>query len=619
MLAAGIRAVVPTQTLLDLDVAEGDLQILVSHLEPFYLEPQTSMAEPLPRARAAAKHCLRDPALHGEFARLYLNSVAAQFRARFRRFVADSDYKAVVAHTATLAAYYARQTALLGLLPPAQTLFDRGLAGLFRRYLEPAVQTHLPALIRNGELAALHTLAAVGLAAHVQEALVAATTECIHSYVRQTCARQWARACMPDVLQRVCVDIYPSFVAGCAGQAPAATDLAKLARNDLVALRVAEVYDMVAAYPALGPALDELHECFALAAASDSEHEYLGVLHSARAALVDRFAAECALRLLHQGCNTPQIAVMYISTIKAFLRIDPTGVLLDKIARPVRRYLKTRGDLVLHLVQGMLEPDPAVNPLAELAHDLQAPCPPPTHIDDLSDLHWCPDPSDALPDFKKSRVLDMVEALTSIFPLPAPLIDEFTKLFGSHLLSPQYRPDDIMKQVELLKMRFGLAEFAVLDVMIRDIIDSAGANEAIAKTTLGAEPAFSLTILSKMYWPSVLEELSPNDNFTVPVQDRFEAYSTAFRSLMRGRDLTMVPSLGTVVLDITVDGTTKEYRVTPSQATIISVFDDDLDEMSLTTVAMLAGMTPYAAAQALKFWVDQGVVRQNGVNYRAVG
>jgi anaphase-promoting complex subunit 2 len=48
----------------------------------------------------------------------------------------------------------------------------------------------------------------------------------------------------------------------------------------------------------------------------------------------------CAKRLLHPGADTVSIIAQYISTIKAFRMLDPPGVLLDKVSRPIQKYLK---------------------------------------------------------------------------------------------------------------------------------------------------------------------------------------------------------------------------------------------------------------------------------------
>jgi anaphase-promoting complex subunit 2 len=45
-------------------------------------------------------------------------------------------------------------------------------------------------------------------------------------------------------------------------------------------------------------------------------------------------------RLLHPGADTKVILGQYVSTIKCLRIIDPPGVLLFKVADPIRRYLR---------------------------------------------------------------------------------------------------------------------------------------------------------------------------------------------------------------------------------------------------------------------------------------
>ena len=91
--------------------------------------------------------------------------------------------------------------------------------------------------------------------------------------------------------------------------------------------------------------------------------------------------------------------------------IDPKGVLLDKVVRPIRKYLKTREDIIIKLVRGLLDNSPE-NELIELARELRAPNKyrSKSHhskdlLEDLLDLNWVPDPVDALPDFKMGKLV----------------------------------------------------------------------------------------------------------------------------------------------------------------------------------------------------------------------
>lgn len=45
-------------------------------------------------------------------------------------------------------------------------------------------------------------------------------------------------------------------------------------------------------------------------------------------------------RLLHPGADTKLILTQYVATIKCLRIIDPPGVLLFKVADPIRRYLR---------------------------------------------------------------------------------------------------------------------------------------------------------------------------------------------------------------------------------------------------------------------------------------
>lgn len=46
-------------------------------------------------------------------------------------------------------------------------------------------------------------------------------------------------------------------------------------------------------------------------------------------------------RLLHPGADTKDILTQYVSMIRCLRIIDPPGVLLHKVADPVRRYLRS--------------------------------------------------------------------------------------------------------------------------------------------------------------------------------------------------------------------------------------------------------------------------------------
>jgi anaphase-promoting complex subunit 2 len=47
-----------------------------------------------------------------------------------------------------------------------------------------------------------------------------------------------------------------------------------------------------------------------------------------------------ARRLLHPGADTKDIITQYISTIRSLRILEPQGVLLSRVAEPIRKYLR---------------------------------------------------------------------------------------------------------------------------------------------------------------------------------------------------------------------------------------------------------------------------------------
>ena len=614
---AVIASVVPPQTLSDLLLGqfdmENDFQLLFQWLRPFYLGPGSYLWEPLVRVKAAAKHCLRDKSQHTQFVRLYLNSVGKAFHVHFVPFLESALLALVIEHVASLYAFYRRQTAVLNLSPLALEMLSRGLIAIFIRHLQaPKFLTALETALRqaNGDIPRLwlKALANVGMKPAIQEIVVRISASKIHDHVERTYSGVWHTSVLKELEEWVRVDLYPFFAVGCIdSSASSSNDLVQIAHDELISVRISEIYHIVLHFPRSKFALAELHQCLSLELNPHALHQY-------RSRLVETFVRECHSHSLHLGSSTVSVTRLYINTIRAFLLVDPTGVLLDKVARPIRKYLKSRSDLVQQLVRGMLDPDPATNPLIELVHELsKGVSPTNAPVDDLTDLHWCPDPIDALPDFKKGKALDVLGALTSIYTLLSVFVEEFTKLFGNRLLQwNKYSTDDILRHVELLKARFGSNEFATLDVMIQDIQES-----TLISSEVSHGPV-SLTILSKIYWPTVADSLSDNDFFIVPIEPDFNNHCQSFEKIKPGREISLIPSLGTVSLELCFENQILEFEVTPAQATVIGIFHDDTDEISLLTVSLATRMSEYASAQALKFWVDKGVLAVAGGKYRAI-
>lgn len=127
----------------------------------------------------------------------------------------------------------------------------------------------------------------------------------------------------------------------------------------------------------------------------------------ARMRLTNSFSHVLSHRLLQPGASTTEILQVYIAIIRAFAVLDSKGVLLDRVARPIRRYLRERDDTVSIVVGGLLaNPDDETNDpdvLVELAMEMNKSTNE-TGEDEIDDgeldwdnMSWMPDPVDAGP------------------------------------------------------------------------------------------------------------------------------------------------------------------------------------------------------------------------------
>lgn len=185
---------------------------------------------------------------------------------------------------------------------------------------------------------------------------------------------------------------------------------------------------------------------------------------AARTHLTTSFSNVVSHRLLQPGAATIEILQVYIYIIRAFAVLDPKGVLLDRIARPIRRYLRDRDDTVKIIVGGLLadaevDEASATDVLVELATELNKITDVQGENDDdeldWDDMSWVPDPIDAGPgtnnliprrfahadhyiEYKKSKTSDVIGTLISLFDSKDVFVKEFQNLMGERLLRKEF-------------------------------------------------------------------------------------------------------------------------------------------------------------------------------------
>lgn len=389
--------------------------------------------------------------------------------------------------------------------------------------------------------------------------------------------------------------------------------------NKLGALRTDELFNVVVEWDDSRGAIEDLKR-------------YVTV-PSSRTYLTTTFSTIVSHRLLQPGASTNEVLQVYISIIRAFTVLDPKGVLLDRVARPIRRYLRERDDTVTIVVGGLLaDPEDEANvgdALIELALELSQTNSVKGEDDvddgelDFDDLNWMPDPVDAGPEYKKSKNSDVIGSLISLFESKDIFVKEFQNILGERLLKKEYEFDREIRVLELLKLRFGEAALQACEVMLRDIQDSRRVDTAIHKDqelNSGDEsvPELHSRILSHLFWPSLHSE-----TFYIPpeISTLQSRYSTGFETLKQSRKLTWLHALGQVTVTLDLEDRTVIEEVQTWQASVIHAFqpsptDDPFTPVTHTFDDLLEKleMTDALLHNALTFWIGKLVLKQTSTS-----
>lgn len=260
--------------------------------------------------------------------------------------------------------------------------------------------------------------------------------------------------------------------------------------ENYVRARINELYDIIADFPESMCAVNELRATLS----RTQQHQLLA--RSLRSTL--------QRRLLHSGANSSQIIDVYISTIKVLRILDPRDILLDVVARPVRVYLQRRKDTVRCIVANLT--DELSGELYEELHRIDAP-----QVDYVGDsedeiaeagIDWAPR-SNKSRLANSSSVGDILSMLISIYGTKEIFVNEYRFMLADKLIAKTglYETARELKNLELLKFRFGDASLHHCEIMLRDVEDSKRLNKHVSSEFLQA------TVVSQVFWPPLSDDV----------------------------------------------------------------------------------------------------------------
>ncbi|XP_011633814.1 anaphase-promoting complex subunit 2 isoform X1 [Pogonomyrmex barbatus] len=364
--------------------------------------------------------------------------------------------------------------------------------------------------------------------------------------------------------------------------------------------RIDNLFNIIIEYPESQPAVDDLRV-------------YLGRTDQ-RKVLVKNLQEAIKTRLLHAGVNTPDILTAYIAAIKALKHLDPTGVLLEAVTEPIKSYLRNREDTVRSVVNSLLDDSPS-GLADELVNGEYLQLDDGSAEDETEDWeNWMPDPVDADPAKSTQRkVSDIISTLVNVYGSQDLFVNEYRTLLADRLLSQlNYHAGREIRQLELLKRRFGENQLHYCEVMLKDVYDSKRIDSNIHSDTRYNSPEelfpTSALILSAQFWPPFKEDWK----LKLPsiVQLQLNEYVKAFEALKGNRTLCWKPHLGNVSLEIELEDRKLEINVTPVHATIILYFEGR-NEWTLQDLAEVMHVPATVLRRKITFWVSQGLLKES--------
>lgn len=231
-----------------------------------------------------------------------------------------------------------------------------------------------------------------------------------------------------------------------------------------------QFFNIIIEFPDSQPAIDDLKLCM----------EKLDL----RGHLVETLKNSIETRLLHPGVDTSDIITGYVATIKTMRHLEKSGILLQTVTEPVKEYLrKGRQDTVRCVITSLIEESPSdlseelARSEAIKAEETER------NQDEMNNWEsWSPDPIDADPDkhSPQNRKSDIISMIVDIYGSKELFVNEYRNLLAERLLTQlDFTPEKEIRNLELLKMRFGENLLHSCEVMLKDISDSKRINAHI--------------------------------------------------------------------------------------------------------------------------------------------
>ena len=364
---------------------------------------------------------------------------------------------------------------------------------------------------------------------------------------------------------------------------------------------ISKMFDIILDFPDTKAALSDLADCI-------TKHSELKSL------LEVNVKSQLLQKIVHCSKATDGILLVYINLTKVMKILFPTMEILESISDPIKKELRKRSDTFKCIIKTIAEDGELYALLDIKQKSVKEQDEFSSDEDELGAFEWQPIPRSALRNVISAlnKRSDIVSMLINIYGSQEQFMEEYRTHLSKKLVNnTEFDVVTEIKDLEMLKKRFGESNLHKCEVMIQDVLSSKRINAFIHEEAKG-EKFLSLSkldflIVSSYFWP--IEENEFKFKLPEKLSSSFEEYSKKYSNVKASRKLKFHEQLGSVTLTLAFENGSKTWSgVSPLHAAIISLFDGETEMKSSEELSVALGISQHHLRKEISFWETRGVI-----------